>query len=707
MQLNGPPIYSLTLKNAINPHALTVAPHTSLVEVLHRMARVRSSCPVNGENGLPEVEENGESSQQERLKRASCVLVMEASQLVGIFTERDIVRLIAAGMDLKSVNVADVMSHPVVTLTQSDAQDIFSALSILRHHRIRHLPILSQQGQLIGMLTPGSIRASMQPANLLTRLWSVADVMTTQVIHAPSTASVLNLAQLMAEYRVSCVVITRMEEQRLNIENSLTLHSGVRTPYFLVPVGIVTEGDVVEFQALELNLSQLQAQDVMSTPLFCLGPDESLWVAHQEMQRRHVRRLVVAGNQGELLGIVSQTSLLQVLDPTEMYGVIEALQQAVDERTSELRQTNEQLQREITFRVKAEEELQKAHDDLKRQVEERTAELQAANALLKKDIVKRQQVEEALRKSEAQLREQANQLAFALHELQRTQAQLIQTEKMSSLGQLVAGVAHEINNPVSFIHGNLPYASQYVRDLLQLVYLYQQHYPQSIPAIQAQAEAIDLNFLLEDLPKLLASMQLGAERIRQIVLSLRNFSRLDQAEMKPVDLHEGIDSTLLILQNRLKVRAGHPGILVIKEYGDLPPVECYAGQMNQVFMNILSNAIDAVDESENLKRRQQIQQYVDEVEHRLGTIRIRTELLNAEWVAIRIADNGPGISETVLSKLFDPFYTTKPPGKGTGLGLSISYQIVVEKHGGQLKCFSTLGDGTEFAIEIPIRQKNK
>lgn len=714
MQLNGPPFYSRSLKNAINPHHLTVPPDLSVIEVLYSMAQVRSSCPVRDTDLFSEGQANHNYS-PENLKRASCALVMEGSQLVGIFTERDIVSLTAAGADLKGCSIGEVMTKPVITLTQSDSQDIFSALSILRQHRIRHLPILERGGELIGILTPGSIRASMQPANLLTRLWSVADVMTSQVIHAPMTASVMNLAQLMAEYRVSCVVITRIEEREVSLEErgdrELALaHQdttrNLKGQFFLVPIGIVTEGDVVKFQALELNLSQLQAQDVMSTPLFCLEPSESLWVAHQEMQRRHIRRLVVASSQGELLGVVSQTSLLQVLDPTEMYGMIEALQQAVDERTGELRTTNEQLQREIAFRAKAEEELQKAHDDLKRQVEERTAELQAANQLLKDDITKRQQIEEALRKSEAQSRQQANQLEATLHELQKAQAQLIQTEKMSSLGQLVAGVAHEINNPVSFIHGNLPYATQYVRDLLHLVHLYQRHYPQPMEEVQAQAEAIDLNFLLEDLPKLLASMQLGAERIRQIVLSLRNFSRLDQAEMKPVDLHDGLDSTLLILQNRLKARPGYPGILVVKEYGDLPPVECYAGQLNQVFMNLLSNAVDAVDNRESF-RSQQISEQRSLEESYLGTIRIRTELLNKDWVTINIGDNGPGMSETVLSKLFDPFFTTKPPGKGTGLGLSISYQIVVEKHGGQLKCFSIPGQGSEFVIEIPIQQQQK
>lgn len=703
MQLNRAPLYSLSLKSAIDSHTLTVALDTPLIDVLHLMAQVQSSCPVDTSPGLLETD----VISLQGFKRASCALVMEDSQLVGIFTQRDIVRLTAIGMNFQGVKVADVMSSPVMKLTESDSQDIFTALSVFRQHRIRHLPVLDSQDQLMGVLTPKSIRASMQPANLLTRLWSVGDVMTTQVIHAPMTTSVLNLAQLMAEYRVSCVVITRIEEKD-------SLEIGNQLQNYIVPVGIVTEGDIVQFQALELNLSQMQAQEVMSSPLFCLSPSDSLWIANQQMQQRHVRRLVITGSQGELLGIVSQTSLLKVLGATEMYGVIEELQQAVDERTTELRDANERLQREIFSRALAEVELQKAHDDLKRQVEERTAELKAANKLLKQDIVKRQKVEEALRRREVELQEKAAQLEATLRQLRSTQASLIQAEKMSSLGQLVGGIAHEINNPISFIHCNLPYASQYARDLLDVVQLYQKYYPLPVPEIQVRSEEIDLNFVLEDLLKLLSSMQIGAERIRQIVLSLRNFALLDQAEMKPVDLHDGIDSTLSLLQNRLKATSEHPGILVMKEYGELPLVECYAGQLNQVFMNVLNNAIDALERASPASCS-------------APCIRIRTELIkelgeNAianqspqispnsmgngqfPWLAIRILDNGPGMTKEVRRKLFDPFFTTKPVGQGTGLGLSISYQIVVEKHGGQLKCISALGQGTEIVIEIPVKQ---
>jgi two-component system, NtrC family, sensor kinase len=292
---------------------------------------------------------------------------------------------------------------------------------------------------------------------------------------------------------------------------------------------------------------------------------------------------------------------------------------------------------------------------------------------------------------------QARHLDLALRDLKQTESRLIQAEKMSSLGQMVAGIAHEINNPVSFITGNLCHATNYIEDLLDLIDRYQKYYPNPVPEIQELIEEVDLEFLSEDLPKVLSSMQIGADRIREIVLSLRNFSRADEAEMQPVNLHEGIDNTLLILHNRLKPSGHKPGITIIKEYGKLPPVECYAGQLNQVFMNVISNAIDALE-----GEKEEACPVAPEALAPSPTIWIRTEVVDRDRVAIRIRDNGPGISQSVVKRLFDPFFTTKPVGKGTGLGLSISYQIVVEKHGGILKCMSEPGQGTEFWIQIPI-----
>jgi signal transduction histidine kinase len=304
----------------------------------------------------------------------------------------------------------------------------------------------------------------------------------------------------------------------------------------------------------------------------------------------------------------------------------------------------------------------------------------------------------ALEQSKAELEDRVEErtveLKNTLMKLQHTQIQMIQSEKMSSLGQLVAGIAHEINNPVNFIHGNLDPVQEYTEDLLRIVQLYQRHYPNAAAEIETAAEEIDLEFLQEDLPKILNSMKLGTGRIRQIVLSLRNFSRMDESEFKAVDIHEGIDSTLLILQHRFKAKS-EQRIKLTKDYGSLPLVECYAGQLNQVFMNVLVNALDALEE--NVKRTDEKIQP--------SQITIRTSVVKEEWVEVAIADNGSGMPEAVRQRIFDPFFTTKPFGKGTGMGMSISYQIITEKHGGKLECYSTPGQGTEFVIQIPLQQK--
>ena len=328
---------------------------------------------------------------------------------------------------------------------------------------------------------------------------------------------------------------------------------------------------------------------------------------------------------------------------------------------------------------------------------------QAAIAIQQAELYEQSCIAAATARAQArQLEQTANELTQALQDLQQAQSQLVQTEKMSSLGQLVAGVAHEINNPVSFIYGNLSHASAYASSLFNVIAAYQEQCPQPNSRTQAALAAADLNFIKEDFPKILGSMRVGAERIRQIVLSLQNFSRADQTARKPTDIHAGIESTLMILQHRLKPNGSRSAIKVIKEYADLPPIDCYAGQLNQVFMNLIANAIDALEEGEayaliSADNRSPIGS------KKPRQITIQTAIVQTEQphVLIRIADNGLGMTEEIKTHLFDPFFTTKPVGKGTGLGLAISYQII-KKHQGKIACHSEWGQGTEFRIELPI-----
>jgi two-component system NtrC family sensor kinase len=324
-----------------------------------------------------------------------------------------------------------------------------------------------------------------------------------------------------------------------------------------------------------------------------------------------------------------------------------------------------------------------------------------------RDITERLASEALVRASEEKYRLQAEMLELALQELKSTQSQLIQAEKMSGLGQLVAGIAHEINNPVNFIYGNLSYADSYTKELLGLVEMYRQTYAEPTEAIAEKLTEMDIDFLTQDFVKLVSSIRLGAERIQKIVQSLNKFSRSDEEGCKFVDIQEGIDSTLLILQSRIKASSLRPEIIVEKHYGDLPQVECYAGQLNQVFMNLLSNAIDALDEDAQEHGSWQIisdrPQWV-RPDGKVSRIVIKTELVGGDRLLIKISDNGQGVPDNIRNRLFDLFFTTKPVGKGTGLGLSISYQIVTEIHHGRLSFNSELTKGTEFIIDIPLVQ---
>ncbi|MEQ9368643.1 MAG: PAS domain S-box protein [Coleofasciculus chthonoplastes F3-SA18-01] len=1260
---------------AINRYPLTATPDISVDEALARMTQTHSSCLLVLANHQPN------------------------NPVVGIFTERDTVQLIASGVDWRTLSLASVMTTSVMTITETEAQNIVTVINRLRQYKIRHLPVVGETGNLIGVITPQTIRHVLQPVDLLNHK-KVSEVMATRVIHAMDI-SILELAQVMNAQRVSCVVIVEETEFPVSQQNSVragfaetlpsiaqpnSLNPPLHNQNLLRPVGIVTERDIVQFGNLGLDLGNIPVSTVMSTPLLLIQPTDSIWTAHQLMEQHRVRRLVVSSEAGELVGLITQTQILNTINPIDIYQTVDTLEHLLDQQTYQLRQLNQQLRQEIskrellqakfqsseakiravfeamtdivlvinthdhqiqeieviptsssclyedgtfidqiiqrllgdptetdsvwvetiqqaiatqqtltldyclwlqgqevwfsasispiaehsvvwvardisdrkrmeaelresedcfrkafnyaasgmalvaldgyflkanrylcemvgyseaellakncpeithpsdleaerdytrqllngeiryyhlekryihkqghsiwillsvslvrdsrgnplyslaqmqdiTERKRIEEALQgnqrllraitqanpsilyiydrinkqilyfnrkiqnllgytpedviqmeddvlatlmhpddlpgilhhfqhletaqadqvfdleyrikhkngewrwlssretvftwnqegkpeqilgtatdisdrkQAEDQLRYQKEllqtifdhipvmicfydatghirlvnrevERVlgwskAELDTIDLLTQcypnpterhqvldfmfnasgkwqdfslrtknsqiletswanirlsdgtsigigQDITDRKRAEIKLRKSEERWqlalkgnndgiwdynlitnehflsprcleilgydyenintfdkwmsyihpdhvplvqdtfqrhlnretpdysleyqmrcqdgsykwvlvrgqahwdelgnpvravgsitditerkqaeereREKTQELQLTLNELKRTQTQLIQAEKMSSLGQMVAGIAHEINNPTSFIYGNIEPATEYAQTLLHLVQLYRQQYPEPMSAIAAELDSIDLDFIAYDFPKLLASMQEGAKRITKIVQSLRNFSRLDEAEYKRVDIHEGIDNTLMLLQHRLKQQSSRPQIHLIKEYRQLPKVKCYPGQLNQVFMNILSNAIDALEEKleTDLDFEPKIWVRTAVISGEEGSK--DSESQGGSKVVIYIGNNGAEIPTEVDQRIFDPFFTTKPVGKGTGLGLSISYQIVVERHGGELRCDSIPGQGTEFAIELP------
>jgi len=489
-------------------------------------------------------------------------------------------------------------------------------------------------------------------------------------------------------------------------ENSATL-----SQFLLSSQGIIhdyfqqMEGFLNQIEPQKLSAEELQARQIwllrFSTSEASLKFDGLLdnlvklvESNRQEQQRAEVALADAKTLRTEIIALsmllsIGTATLLAVLTSRAIARPLESVTKVAQRATKE---SNFELQAPITTQdevgllaaalnglmqciTEHTHELQTIHQTLEKRVEDRTEELWRKNEQLA-------EAHDHLQQLNIELVSQAHELHQALQDLRQTQAQLIQTEKMSSLGQMVAGFAHEINNPITFVAANLNYASTYMTQLINLVQLYQQQYPHPPVVLQEQIADLDVGFVVDDLPKVLASMQAGTDRIRQLVLSLRNFSRLDEAEMKPVNVHEGIDNTLLILNHRLATE-----ILVVKQYSHLPLVDCYPAQLNQVFMHLVNNAIDALRSQANQTGKQ---------------ITIQTEVLKLNQVSICIEDNGPGISSEVSSKLFDPFFTTKPVGQGTGLGLAICYQII-EKHHGKIKVASQVGQGAKFTITLPIQ----
>lgn len=497
-------------------------------------------------------------------------------------------------------------------------------------------------------------------------------MVTLPVITASKTATLTELAQAMTENKVPCIVI--LEDSSHGQAFATPSRSAkTRPPY---PLGLVTDQQLIRLQSQPMTPEQPLAQSLLTGGPFCVFNDQTaFWPTYQTMAQQQWQYCMVVDQHGALLGLISQTSVLkQALDLMLKPNTINDLQQQL---------LHERHAHQVTRRL-----LATVQSDLKELSEEQLLQ----QAKLKKDLLKRKRVEAALRQT--------------LETLKKTQAQIIQDERMAGLGQLIAGIAHEINNPINFIHANLIPAKQYAEQLLELVHFYEQKLNQRNLAslleteiLESEIRQIDPDFISEDFPKLLDSMEKGTNRIQTIVESLRNFSRLDEAELKPVDIHEGLENTLMIVQRHLKGPSNQAMIQVIRQYSQLPKVECFASQLNQVFLHLISNAIDSLHERSRLASKEE--------DPPRPILKICTRIINADRVAIDIIDNGLGISDTCQARMFDPFYTTKPVGQGSGLGLSISHQTIVQQHRGRLRVTSMPNEGATFTIELPQRHSKR
>ena len=820
---------------AINYHPLTTTADTLVIEAIALMSQNQSSCIMV----LAEKERN--------------------SPPIGLFTERDVVLLTASGTNLSNLSLAAVMTKQLTTITHTQAEDIFNVVKLLRQHQIRHLPVVDEEQNLVGIITPQSIQQFLKPVDLL-RLKQVSEMMSTSVVHTTTKASILELAQLMTRERVSCVVIVEnsiteelalenpsdsdppkspltrgtLSESSPLVEESLSESSplvkenltkssplnkgGWGGPQALFPIGIVTERDIIQFYNLGLELGKTSAATIMSTPVLSIKPNDSMWIAHQTMQKQRVRRLIVTQEEEKLVGIITQTSVLNAMNPLEAYQTVQTWQHLVNEQTAELRQLNQKLKQEIEERQILETHLRTSEKKMRALFEAMTELIlvvsvrgnqlgnieiapmnpnfaaQLGNALISQTVESffqaptaklwLNQVQQALttkqtlnfdysltiseeqlwfsarispisetsviwvarditarQRAEEALRQKNEELASTLQQLQTTQQELIQAEKMASLGQLIAGVAHEINTPMGAIQASITNISFALdNSLQQLPQIFQELPPERQTdfftllaanqknqeplsfreerkckrAIRKQLEALGIDNadimatnliqlgitqditpfipLLQD-PKCHLvldaaynlvtqqnnshNIQLAVERASKIVFALKSYVRQgNSGEMTKVQVTEGIDVVLTIYQNYLK-----QGIEVVKDYQNVPEIFCYPEELNQVWTNLVHNAIQAM----NYQGRLVIKVYQQD-----------------NQVVVQFTDSGGGISPEIKAKIFEPFFTTKPAGEGSGLGLNIVRKII-DKHQGKILVDSVPGK-TVFSIYLPFRE---
>ncbi len=789
-------------RSAINRHPVTTTPDTLVKEAIALMSQTYNSCLLVLSSREP------------------------CSSLVGVFTERDVVRLTASGVNLSNISLASVMATKLITVTETEAQDPFAARSLLRKHRIRHLPVVGEAGNLVGIITPQSLRDIIQPADLL-RLKRVSEAMSAKVVHAPGTVSILELTQLMSKERISYVVIVedKGDGEDKGERESTNPKSKIQNPKSKIPIGIVTERDIVQFCNLELDLNQIQASTVMSTPLLPIKPTESMWNANQIMQKHRLRRLVVCGDAGELLGIITETGVLEAINSVEVYQAVETLHHLVDEQTSELRQLNNQLQQEISTRQLLEDKLissegkmravfeamtdivlvlytqdnqlenievvptnsnnlYKPEIDLASQTVEQFFQDETSDTWLReiKQALDAKQtsnfdyslsgdgqevwfsasispisensviwvardISEAYRetlqrkKAEEALHKKNEELANTLQQLQATQEELIQSEKMAALGQLVAGIAHEINTPLGAIRASVSNTAIALEEsITQLPQLYQRLSPQQQTEffallnkslnneIQAttkekrqfkrtlttqleenqisQAPLIadiltdigiyedielflslfmspDINWILHlayNLARLKSNsknISTAVERAAKIVFALKSYARYDNSGIKQSAQIKDAIETVLDLYHNQIKK----GIEVIRDYQNLPPILCYPDELMQVWTNLIDNAIHAMKGKGNLE---------------VGVSQ------QDNHVVVRVTDFGSGIPSEIQERIFEAFFTTKPAGEGSGLGLDIVTKII-KKHDGKITVDSVPGR-TTFSVWLPFDQ---